>query len=216
MSGDGGHAGNGALAAIVLAAGGASRFGSAKQAALYGGKALVLHAVDAALAAGCERVIVVTGAHAAEVRQVLAQALPHNPKLSLVHNPDWPDGMASSIAAGATALLSEGIPESTFVTLADQPLVDAALLTRLDAARRAGRAGAAALAYPSGPGVPTCFSRNALPLLRQLEASEGGAKTLLRGGVLHVVTVDAPDARRDVDTLADWHDLPRTPPPDRP
>ena len=205
------------FAAIVLAAGEASRFGSAKQVALYKGKALVLHAVDAALVAGCQRVIVVTGAHAGDVQQVLAQALPHKAELSLVHNPNWPEGMSSSITAGATALLAEGSPlEAAFVTLADQPLVDAALLTQLAAARRSHRADAAALAYPSGPGVPACFGGSALPLLTQLNTSVGGAKALLRGDALRVVTVDAPAARRDVDTLADWHDLAHDSPPDRP
>jgi CTP:molybdopterin cytidylyltransferase MocA/SAM-dependent methyltransferase len=59
------------VAAIVLAAGAGSRFGSGKLVAPLGGRPLVAHAVTAAVACGIGRVFVVTGAHADAVEAAL-------------------------------------------------------------------------------------------------------------------------------------------------
>ena len=58
--------------AIVLAAGAGRRFGGAKQIALWRGRPLLAWALDAALGAAALRpVVVVLGAHAAAVREVV-------------------------------------------------------------------------------------------------------------------------------------------------
>ena len=67
-------------AAIILAAGQGTRMKSPLPKVLHpvGARAMLDHAIDAAEALGCERIVVVVGAHSPEVRA-------HVEKLSLIH-----------------------------------------------------------------------------------------------------------------------------------
>jgi CTP:molybdopterin cytidylyltransferase MocA len=60
-------------AIIILAAGSASRFGSAKQLFHFGNKTLIQHVIDEAIAAKAGVVIVVTGARADQVSKNISQ-----------------------------------------------------------------------------------------------------------------------------------------------
>jgi molybdenum cofactor cytidylyltransferase len=77
---------------VVLAAGAASRFGSAKQPAQVDGAALVWRAASAACGSAAH-VVVVTGAHRAAVEACLA-GLP----IECAFNADWESGMGRLIA----------------------------------------------------------------------------------------------------------------------
>src|SRR5512133_1777313 len=88
------------LVGIVLAAGGASRFGSTKQLQAVSGRSLVARAVTAAIESDALRVIVVTGARADEVEEKLIEF----PSVLVVRNSEWESGIASSIAAGIRAI----------------------------------------------------------------------------------------------------------------
>lgn len=108
------------LIAVVLAAGGSSRFaGGAKQLVAVGGRSLVAIAVDAAVGADCfDEVIVVQGA--IDVRGELGGA-----SVTVVDNRDWADGMATSLQAGL-AEARRRRARAVVVGLADQPGVRAA------------------------------------------------------------------------------------------
>lgn len=124
------------IAAVVLAAGRSRRMGTVNKLLIgVDGKPMVRHAVDAALAAGLAPVVVVTG----HERDKVAAALSDAPA-TLVHNPDYADGLSSSLRAGLGALPSEA--EGALVCLADMPRVSAAELKRLAGAfePREGRA----------------------------------------------------------------------------
>src|SRR5438445_13367716 len=104
-------------AAVVLAAGGGSRFADgAKLLAPFRGRPLVAWAVDAALAAELEETIVVIG------QTSLADVLPSS--VTVVNNPDWAEGIATSLQAGLGAADSTG-HDAVVVGLADQPRVPA-------------------------------------------------------------------------------------------
>ncbi len=115
------------IAALVLAAGQGRRMGSNKMAALVDGKAMLRHAVDAALASQAEGVIVVTG-HERERAEALVAGLP----VTLVHNPDYAAGLSSSLHRGLAALSPDS--DGAIVLLGDMPRVTAATLDRLLAA----------------------------------------------------------------------------------
>src|SRR5690349_21968604 len=95
---------SGTTAAVVLAAGGASRFAGsdgppgAKLVAPFRGRPLVAWAVEAALAAGLDETIVVTGA--VELADVLA---PVADRLTVLVNAAWAEGMAGSLAVARAA-----------------------------------------------------------------------------------------------------------------
>ncbi|WP_417688423.1 NTP transferase domain-containing protein [Roseibium sp.] len=88
------------VAAIVLGAGKSSRMGAAnKLLEQVDGKPLVAHAVAAASKAGLAQVLVVTGHMADDVQAAVGAYTP-----DVVHNPDFADGMATSIRTGLSAL----------------------------------------------------------------------------------------------------------------
>ena len=88
------------IAAVILAAGRSTRMGGPnKLLAEIGGKSLVRIVAEQALASRASSVIVVTGHQAADVEKALRGL-----KVDLVYNPDFVDGLASSVKAGIAAV----------------------------------------------------------------------------------------------------------------
>lgn len=116
------------IAAVVLAAGTSSRMGERHKLLIdVRGKAMVLHAVDAALGAGLSPVIVVTGAQAERVQNILNKS-----NVSIVRNPDYESGLASSLREGLQALGPD--VDGAAILLADMPAITSAHLRKLVAA----------------------------------------------------------------------------------
>ena len=84
------------VAAVVLAAGGASRMGELKQLLPVGGQPMVRRVTEAVCAAGLAQVVVVVGAEAEAVTEALT-GLP----VDVVANEAWAKGL-STLAAGGT------------------------------------------------------------------------------------------------------------------
>ena len=189
------------LQIVLLAAGSASRFGSAKQSAPIGGVAMVRRAAMAALSTGAE-LLVVTGAYTDAVADELA-GLP----LTLLHNAQWQGGMGGSIACGFRQILSASAQaEAAIVCLADQPLVGAAQLQRLidDPRRAAERIIAADHGKTLGP--PCLFPRRYFVELSELSGMQG-ARSLLDRHAAEVTAVFMPEAAVDIDTPLDYERL---------
>jgi CTP:molybdopterin cytidylyltransferase MocA len=182
------------LSGVLLAAGASRRLGRPKQLLVWEGEPLVRRAARAALEAGVDELIVVTGAEADAVTAALDGL-----DLRRVDNPRWPEGLGGSIAAGVRAASGSAV----LLLLADQPGVDAALLAELIAAAEAGHE-RVACAYEGVVGVPALFSAPAdLAALRAL-SGEGGARDLLRRDDAPVHAILAERAAHDIDDAADW------------
>lgn len=196
-------AGRPAVGAVLLAAGAATRFGGPKQLAPYAGAPLVRRAAAAALAAGARPVVVVLGAHADAVRPALEGLA----GVAAVTHAAWAEGLASSLAAGVRALLDAAPCDGVLLTLADQPLVDAAalrsLLDRFDEAHRV-----VAAAYAGTVGAPAVIGREHLADLLATLAGDAGAGRWLRARLPLVTRVPLPAAALDVDTAEDAARLP--------
>lgn len=184
-------------AALVLAAGSASRFGATKQLAELDGRPLIAHVVEIALSVGADDVVVVLGHDADRV----ASAVPVDPRVRTVRNEHHAEGMASSLVAGVTALGAE--VEVAVVLLADQPGIAPDAVRRVAAAAEGHDAARAV--YGDGPGHPVAFDRHAFERLRGLRG-DVGARDLLADMDVAEVPV-AGDTPRDVDTPADLADL---------
>ena len=116
------------IAALVLAAGRSTRMGGPNKLLQdLGGKALLRHAVEAAVGSHVISTHVVVGHQGAEVAKTLAD-LP----IALVPNPDYAAGLASSLRRGLAALAAD--LDGVLVLLGDMPRVSSALLNRLIAA----------------------------------------------------------------------------------
>jgi nicotine blue oxidoreductase len=128
------------IAAVVLAAGAASRFGEPKQR-------LLLPRVLARLAeTSLEDVVVVAGAYDLEAESA-----------RLVECPDWEQGPGASLRCGLAALSAE--TEAAVVCLADGPNLSPEAVARVVAAWREGEADVVAASYDGDRGHPVVLGR---------------------------------------------------------
>ena len=192
----------GNLAAVLLAAGGSARMGTPKQLLAYDGQSLLRRTAGAAVGARCWPVVVVLG-HEAEAMAAELGGLPVDTAL----NPDWADGIGTSIRCSVRRLLElSPTAEATLLVLCDQPLVTADTLARLaDARRRSGKA-VAVSAYAGTIGPPVCVGREFFPDLLALPDGQG-AKAVWAGRPDAVVEVPCDEAAVDVDTPEDYRRL---------
>ena len=184
------------VAAVVLAAGASSRLGRAKQLLTFGGKRLVRHVVDAAAAAACSPIVVVVGAQAGSVLEALAGSEAH-----AVENPEWREGIASSLRRGIFALPEQ--VDAAIVLLCDQPAVSPALLQALVATQRNTGKAIVACRWNDVVGPPVLFLRERFPALLAL-SGDMGARSILGNAGDGVALVEFPDGDFDVDTPEDW------------
>jgi len=112
------------ISAILLAAGKASRMGKLKQLMPFGQSTIVEQAIDNLLRSAVDEVIVVVGYRAEEVIKTIGTR-----SVKLVVNPDYKQGMSTSIIAGLKAVDSQG--QAVMLALGDQPLIDSRTVNRL-------------------------------------------------------------------------------------
>jgi len=180
------------LAAVVLAAGGSSRFSAGpKQFAELRGRPLVFQAVEAAL--GVEEfvaVFVVSGA--VDLHGVLPDGA------MVLDNPQWAQGQATSLAVAVHAAHVGGF-DALVVGLADQPFVGAdawQLIATADADRPITVA-----TYAGQRGNPVRLAREVWPLLPT--DGDEGARALMRERPELVGEVACPGDPLDIDTVED-------------
>jgi molybdenum cofactor cytidylyltransferase len=191
-------AGAGPVAAIVLAAGCASRMGSNKLVAELDGEPIVRRTVRAVLGSRARPVVVVTGHEAEAVRSALAGL-----DVRFVHNPDFADGMSTSLRVGLAAAGAVPI-DAALICLGDMPRLEPEHFDTVIDAFRAGD--------PTEIIVPTADRKRGNPVLwprryfAEIAALSGdvGAKALIDRHADHVrlVVIDDPAILVDVDTPA--------------
>lgn len=194
------------LRVILLAAGGATRFGSPKLLAPWRGRPMLVHTIDTLLeVAPRDRLVVVLGADADRLEPLVRQA-----GVSIVPNPDHASGMASSLRAG----LSTVPPDcpAVLLALADQVAITSDDLRRLIDHWLQQPARAAAAGYDGVVGVPAIFPATMFEELREV-TGDRGAREVLRRRAGQVDVVAMPAAALDVDTPADLQSLGAAPVP---
>jgi molybdenum cofactor cytidylyltransferase len=184
---------------IILAAGNSSRLGRPKQFLQFQGKSLLLRVAESAVSSGCAAMVVVTGAE----KESIEKELQHLPTI-YTYNPDWTDGMASSIISGLNQLLTSA-PHLTNVIIAvsDQPFVSAALFEELLKTKAEVGTGIVACRYDDTVGTPVLFSEKYYPTLCALRGTDG-AKKLLKTFKDDLATIDFPLGKFDIDTDDDY------------
>ncbi len=185
---------------VLLAAGASTRMGRPKQLLPVGGRPLLRVVAEAALAAPVAPVIVVLGAHAAEI----APCLDGLAVRVLAHD-GWAEGMGSSLRAGMAALLAGGETfDGVVVALADQPELSAAHLARLVATHReTGRSIVAS--RRAGVWQPPAFFAAGHFAELQASAGDAGARRLLQAHRADLIAVDW--AGQDLDTPGDYENF---------
>lgn len=186
-------------AAILLAAGSASRMGLPKQLLEYEGKTLLEWAVGKALASGYGPVVVVGGAYSPAIAQICATL---GPKVHFCHYAEWAKGMGGSIACGMQYLLELApLTPGVLIFLADQPWVGVEHLKGLHHAWMAEKPPYAAAWYNDKPGAPAIFSREVFTDLLACSGDQGARMLFREYPGLHY---PLPQAAFDIDTPEDW------------
>lgn len=194
------------LAAILLAAGGATRFGGAQKLVApvpngeQGSVALVRRSAIALRRAGLERVLVVLGRGAAIVRDALTGL-----NLQFVVNEAFAEGMSTSLTLGVRTAV-ERWPETAalLIALGDQPLIDGTVVERLAHRLEATpQPPIVAPRYRGRRGNPVVFRRELLDELLAIRGDQGARDVIERNpSRVSYVELDSA-APMDIDTPDD-------------
>lgn len=183
------------IRALVLAGGESKRMGLCKQTLPLGGKPVIAHVLDSVFGAVTDGVTVVTGKHAAEIRNVL-QGINVQVVENTVQTPD----MASSVRMGLAAM--EPVPESVMICLSDHPLVRMETIKQLLESRRTFPGYILIPEYQGRGGHPVIFPGKLLALL-----SQGGTlREIIRNHGDRVIRIPVDDCGvvTDMDTPEDY------------
>ena len=191
------------ISAIVIAAGESKRMGRTKQLLSWHGKVLLQHVLDSILGSEVDEVILVLGCEAERILEKV-----NTRKIKVVINPDYRQGMITSIQHGLVALRKGA--EAFFVVLGDQPGVSSQIYNQL--IREFHRV------YPSQKILlPTYQGKKGHPALFSIDYREEGSR--IKGDVgFRQIILDHPQdilqvemntdaVLNDIDTPEDYDNL---------
>ena len=177
------------IAALILAAGASTRFGSPKQEARLGDGTMLDAVVGTARAAGLDPLIVVAPSRLALPDDVVR-----------VRNDDPGAGMGMSLRLGVHAVPMDAA--AVLLLLADQPTVSAAHLRRLLAAANETDAPVIITHAAGVDAPPAIIRRSAFGLLERASGDEG-LRGVVADGSVRVARVAVPRHAPDVDRTDD-------------
>ena len=169
---------------ILLAAGAGSRMGQPKALVRLGGETLIERGIRMLQEGGCDPVVVVVGASEHEFT---------DPRVTVVRNPDWQRGMASSLRCGLAAASGR----AAVVALVDQPGITPAAVQRLCAAHRPGFAACAT--FGGEQRTPVLFDVALWPEVSAAVRGDAGARYWLRRHPTLVISVACDDVADPTD-----------------
>lgn len=187
------------IAGLLLAAGGARRFGSQKLVASLDNVPLVRHAAEA-MAREVDELIVVVGSEASAVTKAL-----HEIDARVVENAEWAIGLSTSIRCGVRA--AKPGTTAVIVALGDEPRVDGQVCRALIATWRATSLPIVVARYAGEIGHPILFDASLFGELTALDGDRGARGVIQRSAerVAYVDMATAPPA--DVDKPDDLRRL---------
>lgn len=190
---------NNHISVILLAAGASMRMGTLKQMLPLDGEPMLTRAARMAIAVGGTNAVAVLGAQADELKKNLG-----NVSIQCVINPEWSQGMGSSIKAGMRWII-EYNPGTTgvLIVVCDQPAVSATHLHALVARHDGPATPVVASTYAGTTGVPALFDSTLFGELLSLPDAEG-AKAIIMRYRDQVTEVSLPGGEVDLDTRGDY------------
>jgi molybdenum cofactor cytidylyltransferase len=180
---------------LLMAAGSSSRMGGGhKLTALFDGEALIRRSARQLQASGIRDVRIVLG-HDAQRMEALLDGL----DVSLIINPDYPEGLASSLRSGIAALPADC--DGVLVHLADMPGVTSqAMAAMIGAFRKQGGSAIVRATHGGKRGNPVILPRAVFSQVSRL-TGDMGARAIVEGFAGPVIDVEIGEAASmDVDT----------------
>jgi len=185
---------NSTVSAIILAAGESKRMGILKQLLPLGQSTILGQTIDNFLNSKLSEIVVVVGYKAQEVTNAIG-----NRPVKLATNPDYQQGMGTSIAIGLSLISSK--VQGIMIALADQPFIDRQIIDILIEAFNTGTKGIVIPVYRGRRGNPVIFNVSYKQELLALKADIGGREIIARHpeDVTEVI-FDTDDVVNDIDT----------------
>lgn len=186
------------VSAILLAAGESKRMVRPKLLLPFGSGTILEQTVDNLLSSRVDEVIVVLGARAQEMKEVIASR-----PVKVVVNPDYHQGMSISLVTGLS--LVDDKAQRVMVALADQPLIAKETYNRLIEGSLACDKGIIIPTYQARRGNPIIFSARYKGELLGLKGDFGGRQILKQhpDDILEVA-VDSESINLDINTMDDY------------
>lgn len=184
------------IAALVLAAGESRRMGDANKLTIpVDGTPMVARVVDALQQSRAQRVIVITGHQPERIKEALSGR-----DVEFVHNPDYAEGIGSSVRMGITALDDDA--DGALVALGDMPWVNTEVINRLvDAFTTGGELSIFIPMFGGKRGNPVLWGARHFPELLALSGDVGGKALFDRHATaICYVNVESASVNTDVDT----------------
>ena len=185
---------------ILLAAGASSRMGQPKQMLPWKGRTLIRHATETALATACRPILVVLGASAMMCQEEIKDL-----GISTIENPNWNEGMGTSVSAGIDSLLrlESQIPAALFMVV-DQPSLTHSHLESLRSEWEHTPSAIVATRYRTKGGTPAIFPKAYFDELRLCKGDQG-ARDIIRRVDSKLLTPETP--LFDLDTPERYSDV---------
>jgi len=188
------------ISAILLAAGESKRMGRPKQMLAWKGKTLLRHVLENLIHSTVDEIILVLGHKAEEIQKSLTEF-----QIKIVINPDYQQGMASSLRQGLLAM--DPGSEAFLVVLADQPGIGPEIINQIiDAFQRADpRRGIARPVYRGLQGHPVLIGVRYLQEALQLQ-EDVGARQILMNHPEDILEIEADQEGilKDIDTHEEY------------
>ena len=184
------------VAILILAAGGSSRMGKAKQLLPVQHTTLLGVAIENAQKSNAKQLYCVLGEHAEQIQETIEKY-----SINIIHNPNYKNGLSSSIVKGIKHLKSKPI-DAILVMLADQPKVDTSYLNALIDSFYNHSSKISASNYSGIYGVPAIFPKKYIEKLLNLKGDKG-AKDLLNSKKEQVISLTS-DKLIDIDTQDEY------------
>ena len=185
---------------VILAAGSSSRLGQSKQLVKINNETLLQRSIKIALASAANEVLVVLGANAEIHSESIAQF-----PVQTIYNPDWQQGIGSSIKAGITYFDKKNI-DAVIILVCDQVFLKTQHLQNIITNFQEHKSTIVASKYNGIVGVPCLFRKSLFNEIAKMK-DDVGAKNIITKFSDDTIYVDFPEGEFDVDTLDDLERL---------
>jgi molybdenum cofactor cytidylyltransferase len=187
---------------VILAAGSSTRLGQPKQLLEFQGTTLIQRMAQIAVNAVKKPVVIMLGAN----YSLIHARLTHLP-VHIVYNPDWSQGMTSSLRNGLLALLNfSPDTEGVIFAVCDQPYITPDLFLEMISVGGQSQKPIVACLYNNILGTPVLFKKEYFDVLLALKDNEG-ARKIIQSHPEAVEAVPFPLGIFDIDTMQDYNAL---------
>lgn len=172
--------------------------GKPKQLLSYGNKTIIEAVIDHITHSSVDETLVILGANREKIESVIKTR-----PVKTVYNPNYKDGMLSSVQKGFSSLPKDA--EAVLVFLGDQPMVPSSVITQIINAYKSTKNGIVLPVYDKMRGHPVLIDSKYRQEVAALDP-EIGLRELMHNHAEDILEVelDTPAIIEDIDTPEDY------------